>query len=638
MFIRKLLLISSSICITLLIAALAREDMLPSWKRYQKTYAATLRARPDKGKGKARKAFSIRVRQVFLPDLNRVDRCVTCHVAIEDPGMADLPQPLTTHPGDLLDTHEVERYGCTICHHGQGRAMTSAAEGHGNVEHWLTPMFEGNGVQAGCLKCHTKEPFVKDAPVLNKGRRLVSELGCFGCHGPGLLTPAEKPKQIGYNLNEIRQKLDPNWCVQWLESTQKFRPDTLMPDYRFGRAEAVAIASYLWQHAEPRGDLGTLVPFSEKNVAPGKRLFESRGCLACHKVGKEGNTYAANLSRIGEKTSYEYLANWIRNPRKYQPKGEMLCMNMKTPEEAEKIAAFLSTLRQEPPTDSEVRLDIPERAKAGKDLIATYNCYGCHAISGFEDTKKRVPKLLTIGAIPIEKFDFGLLEKKVLQSGNMHSRRENVGKARRLWIENKLKAPRSFDEGMDKKPDERLRMPDYGLSSERIHALTVFLLGLTGEQLPPGYRRVPPAVERMISSGRILFLNHRCFACHGKEGSGGVKNPNYAKETVPTLRTLAEKLHLEDREDAEKIMQVLAAQKDLDQMVLQPPVEHFPIVLHQYEVFFQLIRKGKLVSPKDPKLPEPPFHMPSCKMTLSRAQINDIVVYLLSLYPWEEED
>ena len=51
----------------------------------------------------------------------------------------------------------------------------------------------------------------------------------------------------------------------------------------------------------------------------GKEAFETRGCMACHSMGegdqKQGGTFAANLSREGEKDNYDYLVRWVHNPR-----------------------------------------------------------------------------------------------------------------------------------------------------------------------------------------------------------------------------------------------------------------------------------------------------------------------------------
>ncbi len=79
----------------------------------------------------------VQIRQILLPDLNRVDRCTTCHLAVEDPSYGGYPQPLAYHP--LHEQHPFEKFGCTICHRGQGRATTTA-DAHGNVPHWDQPM------------------------------------------------------------------------------------------------------------------------------------------------------------------------------------------------------------------------------------------------------------------------------------------------------------------------------------------------------------------------------------------------------------------------------------------------------------------------------------------------------------------
>ena len=54
----------------------------------------------------------------------RLDRCQMCHRAVDDPRFAQAPQPLTTHP--KIPPHPFEKFGCTVCHQGQGRATTVA--------------------------------------------------------------------------------------------------------------------------------------------------------------------------------------------------------------------------------------------------------------------------------------------------------------------------------------------------------------------------------------------------------------------------------------------------------------------------------------------------------------------------------
>ena len=55
----------------------------------------------------------------------RVDRCESCHMGIDKPGFEDAPPPFQTHPNreGILGSHPVNRFGCTICHEGQGTAL-----------------------------------------------------------------------------------------------------------------------------------------------------------------------------------------------------------------------------------------------------------------------------------------------------------------------------------------------------------------------------------------------------------------------------------------------------------------------------------------------------------------------------------
>ena len=73
----------------------------------------------------------------MLTGLQRVDRCTTCHLGVDDPTMKNAPEPFRYHEG--LGPHIPSRFGCTICHGGQGLATTKE-EAHGNVQFWQTPL------------------------------------------------------------------------------------------------------------------------------------------------------------------------------------------------------------------------------------------------------------------------------------------------------------------------------------------------------------------------------------------------------------------------------------------------------------------------------------------------------------------
>jgi predicted nucleic acid-binding Zn-ribbon protein len=87
---------------------------------------------------------TLQIQQIVLDNLQddyhfakvqKVDRCTTCHLGIDQKGFEDAPQPFRTHPKmDLyLSTsspHPVERFGCTVCHGGNGHSVNFKDAAH----------------------------------------------------------------------------------------------------------------------------------------------------------------------------------------------------------------------------------------------------------------------------------------------------------------------------------------------------------------------------------------------------------------------------------------------------------------------------------------------------------------------------
>ena len=72
-------------------------------------------------------------------DLDRIDRCTSCHVGMDEfsnPSLTNdfTKNPYKAHPDitGLIKNHPFRKYGCTECHGGQGLATTVEA-GHGNL-------------------------------------------------------------------------------------------------------------------------------------------------------------------------------------------------------------------------------------------------------------------------------------------------------------------------------------------------------------------------------------------------------------------------------------------------------------------------------------------------------------------------
>ncbi len=342
-------------------------------------------------------AWDPKIVQVNVPEANIVDRCESCHMGVREPvkltaaAMSlkgkkpdEYARAFTSHPEpDLLKIHDPDKFGCSPCHQGNGRATTSVEKAHGNYEHWLWPLFPKGNVEAGCQTCHAADMVLVSNDVgwtLSDGKDLFRRRGCVGCHRyegydkepEDLLSIAQQiklieqekkdnlkqanyfmkqadsaesnqeanrlndravalkvtnskldlrvvqldrttksllqdMKKVGPNLKDIRLKLNKNWIPVWLKKPSGFRATTKMPDFRLDDEQIQSISAYIWQSAltDP------LPKHKPGNLAHGKELFETRGCLGCHSIGegnqKQGAEFAANLTRVGEKDNYDYL-------------------------------------------------------------------------------------------------------------------------------------------------------------------------------------------------------------------------------------------------------------------------------------------------------------------------------------------
>jgi cytochrome c2 len=391
-------------------------------------------------------------------------------------------------------------------------------------------------------------------------------------------------KKVGPNLKDVRIKLRQEWVPVWLQNPQGFRPGTKMPTFwRFSVHEKTdrpsmrdkdaeqqiqAIAAYLWQDSFS----GKLPEQPRGNAGHGKELFESRGCLACHSIGEEGSTiggsFAANLQKVGEKSNFDYIVRWIHNPRErwapYCPKekrdltaddyakhnlpyefdtelhsrcpndgAELQVQNMTvmpnfrlSESDSRDIATYLFSLSSPPGYPDASFMNDASLKQKGRGLIKQYGCAGCHEIAGFEE-EQRIGKELTVeGATPIERLDFALLTHPA-QEGEDPLKLRPDEKDHKSWynhkgfFERKITEPSIYDEGKEKDPKDRLRMPRPYLTPEWRTALTTFLLGSVaseGANVPASLFYNPQDQRRQdIQNGWWVIKKYNCQGCHQLE-------------------------------------------------------------------------------------------------------------------------
>src|SRR5690242_3077263 len=97
------LLAASLVAIFYLVSAAVRENYLAEWQTIQREYRGYLEAKATDDRGRLLlRDYRVELKQVAIPALGSVDRCVNCHPGIDDPRMKGLPNPYGTHPGKVL--------------------------------------------------------------------------------------------------------------------------------------------------------------------------------------------------------------------------------------------------------------------------------------------------------------------------------------------------------------------------------------------------------------------------------------------------------------------------------------------------------------------------------------------------------
>ena len=340
---RVVLLLSSLACVALLGLHAWRENLGTEWRPYQQAYARALaaRAQTDAERAAAR-GFEIELRQVVTAGGIVIDRCVSCHTAIEDPRMKHEPEPLRTHPGDYVDVHPVERFGCTLCHDGQGLAVNfQEAAAYERSRFWEKPLLKRPFVEANCYRCHTE--VLRQTPTYARGKQIFDGSGCIGCHtvrgrggavGPDLSEVGDSSRYVKVPTSQhhdLVARFRGNETVAYLyeavrwPSAQPAR--TTMPDFGFTDEEVVALVVYLKSLVRPPA-AASLLPPTRPPLPPtdpvqrGLAVY-AKYCIGCHgESGKGGipnpnaknsvippiNTLAHRMGFVNETQVAEFIA------------------------------------------------------------------------------------------------------------------------------------------------------------------------------------------------------------------------------------------------------------------------------------------------------------------------------------------
>lgn len=323
----------------ILLGILLWQELSPEWKGTQAQYYRRLGQKtgePSLGR------TPLKIIQIHLPEFDRTDRCMTCHVGVDDPRMADEPQPFRTHPDlgipGFLSAHSFREMGCTVCHHGQGSA-TIKEHAHGHVAHWEEPLLPKGLTVATCAACHEDVLELKGAERLVLAQALFEEKGCIGCHtlhSKGMLVGPELAETFDKSVDQFDFKYVRgehtviNWVADHFQDPQRVVPgypalgipESAMPNYELSEEEVKLLTALVLSYAEQAGKEGRPIPERFKvpvqpkpepsyasSIERGRAVFQKMGCAGCHGFEGRGGLFNKNMDIGEEVPSLIYVAD-----------------------------------------------------------------------------------------------------------------------------------------------------------------------------------------------------------------------------------------------------------------------------------------------------------------------------------------
>jgi cytochrome c2 len=315
-------------------------------------------------------AWSPKIQQINIPEANIVDRCESCHMGMREPlkftaasvslkgkKPDDYARAFTSHPEpELLKIHDPEKFACSPCHQGNGRATTSVEKAHGTYEHWLWPLFPRGNLEAGCQTCHAADMLVVNNDVgwiVSEGKDLFRQRGCVGCH-----------RYEGYD-KEPEDVLSIAQQVKLLEQEKK---DNLKQ------------ANYLMKQADTAETNEEANRLNDRAVS--LKVTNSKLDLRIVQLDRTTKSLLQDMKKVGPslkdirlKLNKNWIPVWLKKPSDFRPTTKMPNFRLND----DQVQAISAYLWQSGLTDP-VAKHKPGSSTRGKELFETRGCLACHSI------------------------------------------------------------------------------------------------------------------------------------------------------------------------------------------------------------------------------------------------------------------
>ena len=168
---------------------------------------------------------------------------------------------------------------------------------------------------------------------MNAGRALLARYGCAHCHSIDLLdgkriTPSDDPPP----LEHIADKTTREWIFAWIKNPQAYSSTATMPNFQLRDEDARDISAFLISQSTPLpGSARQAVapaPADATSLQAGASAYGESFCASCHAMQNTagllvGGNIGPELTRAGTKVKPDWLRQWVRNPKVYDPTTAM---------------------------------------------------------------------------------------------------------------------------------------------------------------------------------------------------------------------------------------------------------------------------------------------------------------------------
>lgn len=143
----------------------------------------------------------------------------------------------------------------------------------------------------------TEEILSKELPLTEKGKLLVDDYGCLGCHRVG-----SDGRFIGPDLTWVGVRKTEEWEQTWLRDPEAFKPGTFMPNFHIPQEGVRALSAYLHTQQGQKNDDSQEWEFRTNfflgniDKERGELVFKRFACWSCHGEFGSGGVRNPNMA------------------------------------------------------------------------------------------------------------------------------------------------------------------------------------------------------------------------------------------------------------------------------------------------------------------------------------------------------